>query len=256
MRIRIFLLLFSIIILDIACDKNQAEPKTEDIFGFWRYQSGFELPPTSSYFEPFPLAHIELKEGGNANGFTSRNFFEGSFKHNPNGQFQLDVQMTTRVADTPWSGAFLQALGEIDSYSIEGNKLSLIDSETNESYVFLKLTEDTCMPVINDENVYNTISSDEFRIREVTLLDGTCLEVLIEYGGGCKGIDAVLMGSAIYLESNPPQLGVKIVVDDDDHCEALVKEYFRFDLKDFQYEGSEQLILNLKDWDHSVTITY
>ncbi len=252
---RTLLSLFLILSLAFSCEKNQAEPKEESIFGLWRYQSGVNLQVFDNASDLFPLAHLELREDETMGGFTSRNLFHGTFTYDADSNIQLNVIGMTRVADTPWSAEFTKMLEAVSQYRLEAEQLILIDAETGDEYTFLKMSEDTCQPVINDRSAFNTLESDEFDLLEVNVLDN-CLELLIGYGGGCKGIGVAVIGGEDYAESEPPQLAMKVVVEDNDHCEAYIREYFYFDLTDLQYPGSDELILNIKDWDSEVRVRY
>ncbi len=250
-KLALLLLLSSV----FACEKDQVGLTQENLFGFWRYQSGINLQVFDNQSDLFPIAHLELLENLTMNGFTSRNTFNGTYTYNDSGNIQLNIQAMTRVADTPWSAEFTNMLEAVRTYRIEENQLILTDPESGNEYTFLKINDNTCRPVINDREAYANAQTDPYDLLEINTFD-TCLEVLIGYGGGCRGIEIELIGAEDYAESEPPQLGVKIVVDDDDMCEAYIREYFYFDLTELQYEDSDQLILNIDSWKDQIIINY
>lgn len=255
MQHRIVFSLFLILTLAFSCEKNQAEPREESIFGLWRYQSGVDLQVFDNASDLSPLAYLELNEDRSMNGHTSRNIFDGTFTYNEQGGIHLTIIGMTRVADTPWSAEYTNMIRNVSQYNLEGEQLILVDTETGKEYTFLKMSSETCRPVINDRTAFNTAQSDDFDLLEVNVLDH-CLELLIGYGGGCKGIGVALIGGGDYAKSEPPQLAMKIIVEDNDNCEAYIREHFYFDLTDLQYEGSEELILNIKDWNNQVRVSY
>lgn len=255
MQVQHFLFLFLVGALAFSCEKNQAEPLNdpEDIYGFWRYESGVD----DNESPLFPLAYLQLNEDSTMSGYTSRNYFNGTFTYESDGRFSLDIEAMTRVADTPWSGAFTEIIRHVSKYRLEDddNTLILTDTETGDELTFIRLSENTCRPVINDNDAYQNAQTDPFDLLQVNVL-GDCLEVLIGYGGGCQGIGVEMIGYEFYKESNPPQLDVKIVVEDNDDCEAYVQEYFYFDITDLQYDGLDKLYLDIKNWKDLVLIEY
>jgi heat shock protein HslJ len=249
------LLLLFLLSLFFSCEKNQAEPKEETLFGLWRYQSGVELQVYDNASDLFPLAYLRLNEDATMSGHTSRNIFDGTYTHDAEGNIDLNIIGMTRAADTPWSAEYAQMLRSVSQYRLEGGQLILIDTESGKEHTFLKMSGETCKPVVNDRTTFDALRSDDFDLLEVNVLD-QCLELLIGYGGGCKGIGVALIGSGDYAESEPPQLTVKIIVEDNDHCEAYIREYFYFDVTDLQYEGSDELILNIEGWEEQVKVVY
>ena len=250
------LLAFWALTLLMGCDHLHPDPSSVDIYGYWRYQSGITIEGQDTDPGLDPAAHLQLNEDGTFNGFTSRNLVGGNFDYDSLGSIGLEVNLLTRVADTPWSTRFTQMLEEVDSYRLEGGELLLIDSETSQIYTFLKMTPGICRPVINNNRVFREIRTDDFNLLDVRLA-GTCLEVLIGYGGGCQDdIGVVLVGSGEYAESLPPQLTIKLAVEDNDPCEAYLRRTYYFDLTDFRYDGLDDLQLNLEGWDEPLLVRF
>jgi heat shock protein HslJ len=249
------LLLLFLLSLFLSCEKNQVTPREETIFGLWRYQSGVDLQVFDNASDLFPLAYLRLREDGTMSGHTSRNIFDGTYTYDPEGNIELTIIGMTRAADTPWSAEYTRMLRSVNQYRLEGEQLILSDTDSGEEYTFLSMSGEACRPVINDRTTFDALQSDDFDLLEVNALD-QCLELLIGYGGGCKGIGVALIGSGDYAESEPPQLAVKIIVEDNDNCEAYIQEYFYFDVTDLQYEGSDALILNIAGWNEQVSVSY
>jgi heat shock protein HslJ len=239
-----------------ACDKNTiADQQDTSLPGFWRYQSGVPFDLWNPLDGENPIAFIKLDEVDGVSGNTSRNVFEGKYTADEAGAFGIEILSMTLGPDTEWSGHFTDMLSSVDQYTIEANELTLIKSENNADYIFIKLNDETCVPVENNRDRFQNAQTDEFRLVEVNVFE-TCLEVRIEYGGGCKGIDVEMVGSGDYAESLPPQLAVRFIVDDDDHCEALVHENFYFDLTALQYDGLDELLLNIEGMNDLVLVRY
>jgi hypothetical protein len=60
---------------------------------------------------------------------------------------------------------------------------------------------------------------------------GDSLELVVNYGGGCRDHSFLLLSDAAWMESNPVQVGVKLSHDaKGDSCEALLSRMLRFDL--------------------------
>ncbi|MEN0046066.1 MAG: META domain-containing protein [Bacteroidota bacterium] len=249
MKIYYCLVLF---LLSVACVQQNVEPEAEDIYGLWRYQSGI---PFQLETEENPLAYLNLQEVDTLSGFSSRNILSGSFDHDVSGNIELNALAITKVADTPWSIAFQEKLDAVTRYELQDNQLILTDQETDESLIFLSITENTCQSAENNASRFKNRKSDEFDLVDINVL-GTCLEARIVYGGGCGGMKIELVGSGGYDESLPPQLSVRLIMDDNDNCEALVRENVYFDLSDLQYEGAEELLLNIEGWEHAVLVQF
>lgn len=109
--------------------------------------------------------------------------------------------------------------------------------------------------VLIDSNVYREAESDDFYLEEAEIT-GDSLRVLIRYGGGCGGVKLRLAGMEETLNSDPPQRKIRLLLEDNDPCEALVAETFYFKLSVFQTAGSSRIGLFLSDWDGSLPYEY
>lgn len=244
------------LLLFTACEKDTVPDHTDaDLPGFWRYQSGVPDELLSEADGENPVAYLEFENTPDVSGFTSRNAFGGVYFADRWGEIGIDILFSTDAADTEWSGHFDSMVSGVDRYAIEGNELTLSNSGGDGAYVFLKLNDQVCVPASNDRDKFLNADSDEVQIRDVQVF-GTCIEVLIQYSGGCKGIDVEMVGGGDYAESMPPQLEVRFIVEDDDPCEALVRERFYFDADELRYEGSDQLRLNVEGFDRDVIVKW
>ncbi len=241
----------------LSCERVVTQdPIRRDIHGLWRYQSGIEWTPLDNDTEHNPLAYVRLNEGGAMRGFTSRNVLIGNFRFDLAGNIDLDITLTTKVADTPFSGRFTEVLEQVKQYRLDENGLVLIDTESGKEYVFLRMSPPTCRPADNNRYLFQNAETDSFDLLDVNVL-GSCLELHIGYAGGCRDDIALhLVGSGDYAESLPPQLAVRLIVDDNDDCEAYIRRNYYFDLSRLQYEGLDELLLNIEGWQHSVLVNY
>lgn len=234
-----------------ACDLGSIDPEPATIFGFWRYRQGVMVEMDGLEPGVAPLAYIILNEDETMRGMTSRNILGGTYRYDSQGVIKLDFNPLTRVHDTPWSTKFQSMLAAADSYRLEEDQLVLINSATNEELEFLRMSSEICSPIINKRRLYDEAESDPFRIKEV-LVAGSCLEVTIEYGGGCGEAEVLLIGSGEYMESLPVQTNVKLLFKDHDPCEALVRRSFYFDLDTVLPPGETAIILHLEAWEQEI----
>jgi len=211
----------------------------------------------SEELEPgiIPLAYIILKEDQTMSGMTSRNILGGTYHYDETGIIKLDFNPLTRVYDTPWSASFQHMLSAVNRYRLEDEeRLFLINTETEEELEFLRMSSNICTPIPNSRQLYDQAHTDYFTIEDVVIA-GKCLEVTIEYSGGCGEADAVLIGSGNYMESLPVQLDVKLFLKDEDPCEALVRKSFYFNLNTILPQEEEAIVLHLEDWPMDIHYT-
>jgi hypothetical protein len=60
---------------------------------------------------------------------------------------------------------------------------------------------------------------------------GDSLELVVNYGGGCRAQSFLLLADNAWMESYPVQVGVRVARDaQGDNCKALLSRMLRFDL--------------------------
>ena len=103
--------------------------------------------------------------------------------------------------------------------------------------------------VISDK--FDSVISDEYSMVSVSLND-QCLTIEIS-AGGCDGDSwkADLLVSKMAELSMPPYISLRLVLEDDELCEALVKKRFHFDLQPLE-EFGERLILSIEGWEETI----
>lgn len=108
-----------------------------------------------------------------------------------------------------------------------------------------------CEEALLNTNRYANDESDDFQFHRVEL-NGDCLEIEVSYGGGCGEVDFDLVFSRAVGFSLPPYTTARLILDDDDNCEALLRETFQFDLTPARELGADAIRINLQDWDEEV----
>ncbi len=102
--------------------------------------------------------------------------------------------------------------------------------------------------IILDNISYSTTLSDDFNITQASI-NGNCLSATVQYGGGCEDVDFSFMGSTEdFPVTLPATLKMKIVLVDNDQCEALVTENLEFDLTPLQDANHNNINLILEGW--------
>ncbi len=104
--------------------------------------------------------------------------------------------------------------------------------------------------IISDE--FDTATTDAYTIISASL-ERQCLAVEIG-AGGCSGQSwkADLLVSKVVGFSYPSYVSLKLILEDDELCEAAIRRTFHFDLQPLE-EFGERLILNLDGWDEAIS---
>lgn len=110
--------------------------------------------------------------------------------------------------------------------------------------------------IISDRNYKKAKDDTGFRITDVTI-SGNCMTVEYSYGGGCKDIKTELVAAENTAQNamDLPYREVKLSIDDDDNCKALVMTSEEFDISALQNEGNSTLI-QLHKWGEDIHYEY
>lgn len=110
--------------------------------------------------------------------------------------------------------------------------------------------------IVSDRNYDKAKDESDFSIRGISI-SGNCMTIAYSYGGGCKDIETELVASENSVQNamNLPYRELKLSIDDDDNCEALVMAYEEFDISALQNEGNSTII-RLHKWDEEIVYTY
>lgn len=116
----------------------------------------------------------------------------------------------------------------------------------------------SCGDLILIDTDYNTTLSDDFNYTDVEI-NGNCLSATIQYGGGCDDdlVSFQLLGSTQdFPITFPALLGIKLILDDDDNCEALVTKSIDFDLSPLQDAGYNNINVSVENWGEAFQYSY
>lgn len=109
------------------------------------------------------------------------------------------------------------------------------------------------VPVLTDKKLFNDHHSDGF-ILDTVFIDNDVLHISISYGGGCESVKMALLsdGETMGL-SIPPYIPLEILFEDDDPCEALIREDFCFDLSSMKFVSNfQEVLIHIPEWDELI----
>jgi len=114
----------------------------------------------------------------------------------------------------------------------------------------------TCDQItIVDNSRYKSNQSEGFLIRSVQLT-GDCLEIEIE-SSGCNGDTwkVELIDAGRVAESNPEQRDLRVLLEYEEFCNAIVFKTYTFDLRSIRTRNNV-VLLNLNLWDEQIRYEY
>jgi hypothetical protein len=243
-------------ILLLSCDSNEADnslnlqgSSTTGLTGLWLLSNGPSDNSATILREP-PLspAHLNLQEDGKLLGHSSRNILGGTFSTTGNTGLKLNVTLSTRVADTPYSTWFMQGLDEADQYKLEDSDRRLVlKSTVNKSLEMIFVRANSlAKPVLISADTYNTGSKEEFKVLAVSQI-GNLLSITASYSGGCVTQEPDLVWGKQLGKSLPPLVPVKLVLGKADDCEALLTKTWYFNLENlFKETQYDELLLSIE----------
>ncbi len=92
--------------------------------------------------------------------------------------------------------------------------------------------EDCGITLELDQPGYDSTNSDDFDIQSAEV-DGSCFRATVTHGGGCGTQNwRLLAHTNDFPLSIPPLLNMKIVLDNQDTCEALLTSEISFDIQE------------------------
>ncbi len=106
-----------------------------------------------------------------------------------------------------------------------------------------------------DDNLFSNAPNDSFDFINVEIIQN-CLKLTIEYGGGCGDIELKLISSEMVMESNPPQINIRLSLKDEDNCKAIIRKEILFDLTPINKLVNDRVILNIDNWDESILYSF
>ncbi len=94
-------------------------------------------------------------------------------------------------------------------------------------------------------------------------VDGDTLRLTVQYGGGCAQHALRLIGTHVFMESNPVQTGILLGHDaQGDRCRALVRPDVAFSLAPLadayrqSYRTNGTIVLHLEGWEPALRYTF
>ena len=112
----------------------------------------------------------------------------------------------------------------------------------------------TSITVLSSKD-FTTATTDDFLITDAEII-GDCLEVTVRVGGGCGELYFSLIANENVIETLPEQQMIKLILDDQDFCKALLEEKRSFDLASLKIGTHGTLILLLDEFDNSIEYKY
>ena len=106
-----------------------------------------------------------------------------------------------------------------------------------------------------DTHRYENAITDDFDFSAVEV-DGDCLVLTVRYGGGCGTVDFDLVAIEGSRFSLPPQVPMRLILDDDDPCEAYLAKELSFSLVPLRDQGAGTLMLDLEGWEEMLEYQY
>ncbi len=130
--------------------------------------------------------------------------------------------------------------------------VSCSDSDDNDEFIDSKCDQITSIDILK----YKNNESSVFSIQSVEIT-GDCLEVIIG-SGGCSGETWVteLVDANRVAESNPEQRDLRILLKNEELCNAFISKTYSFDLRPIRIVDSNKVLLNLEFWDEQILYEY
>ena len=109
--------------------------------------------------------------------------------------------------------------------------------------------------IVMDKDLYDTVNTQNHAILSAVIIND-CLEVEV-YSGGCDGStwEVRLVDSELVAESSYTERFLKVSLENEEVCLAMVAKKYTFDLKPIRLPGN-QILLYLGNWDDQLLYSY
>ena len=118
-------------------------------------------------------------------------------------------------------------------------------------------TNPACGPsVIINDTAFKETSSANYTVLSHSV-QGDCLS--IEIGGSACNADlwkVELLASEIILESFPPQLSLRFILENEQMCQAYFTKTYSFDVSALRQEGGTEVGLNIEGIEGTIMYSY
>lgn len=141
--------------------------------------------------------------------------------------------------------------------------ISIISVSLLGSLSLNKLLNEDYQGIILDDSYFQSAPRDPFTIKSI-MVDKDILKVEVTYGGGCKDHEFVLIGSNVFMESDPVQ--TKVVLShnaNNDLCEKLILEELEFDLSPLKHtyqqsysDASAEIIIHFEGVEETISYQF
>ncbi|CAM1341191.1 DUF6970 domain-containing protein [Tenacibaculum amylolyticum] len=110
--------------------------------------------------------------------------------------------------------------------------------------------------LVISKSYYDSVETSNYEIVSVSLT-GNILTIEVS-SGGCSGSSwiAKLVDSECVLETNPPKRLLKLELQNEEICLAIVRKEIQFDISELQVVGLNQLDLEIEKWNQEIEYNY
>ena len=115
--------------------------------------------------------------------------------------------------------------------------------------------EERCLPIVIDKSLFLNSHGDDFDFEKISLV-GDCLEISIRYAGGCGDIIATMVDSGDIDDSILFKRNLRLVIEDNDPCEASITKTLSYDLMGIQVAEINEIRLEISGWPNPIIYKY
>ncbi len=114
---------------------------------------------------------------------------------------------------------------------------------------------DPCDTLLIGRNSFLTAPRDAFQFKSA-VIDSNCLEIVVNYAGGCGTANFDLIYIGALNESAPPVAPLVLSFDDQDACEAAIDTTLRFSLLGLRDTNYSEIVLDIEGFNSGSTLRY
>jgi hypothetical protein len=111
---------------------------------------------------------------------------------------------------------------------------------------------DTCIPVVFEINKFNSAPNYGANLTELSI-DGSCLTVKLGVSGCDDDHELEMVSDGAFAKSFPPQVTFDFYAPNPQLCEAYFLIEKQYDLSPLDEFGEEDIIINFRNNDNSIT---
>ncbi len=129
-------------------------------------------------------------------------------------------------------------------------------------FIFISCDKPNTTNVASDDAVqvvssayFSNVSTDDYHISAANIV-GDRLEITVNAGGGCGELNFSLLANELVIETSPEQQMIRLILDDQDICEALLEEKRWYDISSLKIGSHGTVILLLDGFDGRLEYKY